>query len=310
MEIEIYEKCLELVIKNIKQPLQKEIIEILAISILALMLKNPKRTLEKMPSILQELTILADNRSVLEISHDELNNYQEDENLKYSDACVTRSLKINEETGEIKETKNLHISLKSENTVTLIQKTTHELTHLLRFKGIEQKGDYIHIKDGISIARFNLKTASLKRKHYHLEEGIVEKYTVEAMKDLYKFVNDNPSLTVTQPLLKKYVAKFPSLEDFSCYPLQTNLLMLLCNNKNFEQALEASFDEEVMPSSVSVYYNNVIGSPSAFSSLSKKIDTIANQIQRNETEPKSKELLEDIYRDTAIFLMKSKVKKY
>lgn len=214
MEIEIYEKCLELVIKNIKQPLQKDIIEILAISILALMLKNPKRTLEKMPSILQELTILADNRSVLEISHDELNNYQEDENLKYSDACVTRSLKINEETGEIKETKNLLISLKSENTVTLIQKTTHELTHLLRFKGIEQKGDYIHIKDGISIARFNLKTASLKRKHYHLEEGIVEKYTVEAMKDLYKFVNDNPSLTVTQPLLKKICSKISKFRRF------------------------------------------------------------------------------------------------
>lgn len=308
METEIYEKCKQLITKNVKHAINEDTLEILITSILTLMLKNPQRTLEKMPSILQELNILADERSVLDIAHEELNNYQEDDFLKYGDACVTRSLSINEETDEIQEQRSLLISLKSKNAVTLVQKTTHELTHLLRFKGIERKEDCINIKDGISINRFNLNTKSLKRKHYNLEEGIVEKYTEETVTDLYHFLIDNHALIETHPFLKRYVTEFPVAAELTRYPLQTNLLSILCDNKNFEQALNASFDEDITPSSVATYYNSIMDSPSAFSRLSKKVDVIINQMQQNKMTSETEEMLRDIQRDSSIFLIKSKTK--
>lgn len=302
METEIYEKCQNLIKNNIKQSLNEKTTDILTAATLALMLKNPERTLQKLPSIFQELTIFADNRSVLEICHEELGNYQEDEFVKHGKAAVTRALSYDEETGAIQEQRNLLLSLQEFNAYILIEKTIHELTHLMRYKEIEQTKGIIKIRNGININKFNPATNTLKRKHFHLEDGIVERYAKEAAKELYDFLMNNPELTRKYPLLKRYIKNFPLMEEVNHYTISETILNNLCADRYFRQTLDASFEEDITPPSVITYYNNVLNSATAFGRLSKNIDKLATSTEESEL----RTAIQEVQLDTAIFLSKSK----
>lgn len=300
--------CKNLLVNNIKCEVSEEVIEVLTIATMALILSNEDIAYDRLPKIFQELNIYADNKSVLEISHEKLNNHMEDDSLVNSDAAVTRSLGINDETGEISEQRSLIMSLSAlangGGIINMIEKVTHELIHLMRFGGIVQNNNVLNIKDGISTARFNMDTNVVKRKHYNLEEGIVQFYTLIALQRLYSFIEkENVS---DNRLLSKFKKGYSSY-NFNCYIMQVQLLEELAKDSTFKRLLDNTFEEDKTPSELALYFNEVMGDGSAFSSLSREIDRFYEGFSAN-SDTSIRASLEKIQMD--ILKFKSKIKTY
>lgn len=218
---------------------------------------------ERLSKIFQELNVFADNKSVLEISHEKLNNHMEDDSLINSDATVTRTLAIDDETGEISEQRSLIMSLSA----------------LANGGGITKNNNVVSIKDGISTARFNMDTNIVKRKHYNFEEGIVQFYTLMALEKLYRFIEkDNVSDNM---ILNKFKKGYPSY-DFNCYIIQVQLLEALTKDAKFKRLLDYTFEEEQTPAQLALYFNDVMGDGSVFTSLSKEIDNFYDNFHSSE----------------------------
>lgn len=300
--MELINKCRELVKNNIKDTVDENVIEYLTLSIVALKLTLPENITSKLPSILNKLNIYALNKTVLDIAHDELGNYMEDNSLSHADAAVTRSLKIDDESKTIDEDWNLLISLKkNKETHEMIGKIIHELIHLLRFNGITQEGNNIKLLDGISNASITLEPLTVKRKHYYLEEGIVQTYTNMAMKTLYEYLNNSK---IKNNIVEEYIKEMKNY-NYSDYLLETEIIKLLSNNNHINNLLLETFNEKNIPSSLANYYNNVMDDNTAFTRLSRKLDNVSNSVRDNEIEINFKELSNEI----KMFLMKSQIKK-
>ena len=300
--MELINKCRELVKNNIKDTVDENVIEYLTLSIVALKLTLPENITSKLPSILNKLNIYALNKTVLDIAHDELGNYMEDNSLSHADAAVTRSLKIDDESKTIDEDWNILISLKkNKETHEMIGKIIHELIHLLRFNGIKQEGNNIKLLDGISNASITLEPLTVKRKHYYLEEGIVQTYTNMAMKTLYEYLNNSK---IKNNIVEEYKKEMKNY-NYSDYLLETEIIKLLSNNNHINNLLLETFNEKNIPSSLANYYNNVMDDNTAFTRLSRKLDNVSNSVRDNEIEINFKELSNEI----KMFLMKSQIKK-
>lgn len=261
----------KLILDNYQGELDDRVLDIMSIAVMTLYLKDAKLAEEKLPSILQNIIVYAEDRSVLEIAHDRLNNYQNDEYLKDSKAGVTRCLDVDEEDNSISEKRALLIDTQDfrENTVMIIHNVVHEFTHLYRFGGVENNENEIKVYDGISLSRYNKIKKTLTRKHYQLEEGIVQRYTHQALDLLYEFL-DGEKLENDSPL---YIFRrnYPSQYD-DCYLVQTTLLDYLCNDKEFSDCVDRSFYDIVFPSHVANYYNSVMDSSTSFSFFSRNLD--------------------------------------
>ena len=298
--MELINKCRELVKNNIKDSVDESVIEYIALSIMALKLTLPENITSKLPKILNKLNIYALNKSVLEIAHDELGNYMEDDSLSHADAAVTRSLKIDDEAKTIDEDWNLLISLKkNKQTHEIIGKIIHELVHLLRFNGIKQEGNNIKLLDGISNASITLEPLTVKRKHYYLEEGIVQTYTNMSMRTLYEY-----SKNIKNPILEEYKKEMKQY-NYSDYLLETEIIKLLSSNNNINNLLLESFNEKNMPSSLANYYNRIMDDNTAFTRLSRKLDNVSNSVRDNDIELNFKDLGQEV----KLFLSKTKIKK-
>jgi hypothetical protein len=188
---ELLIKSKDLVNNNLKDTVDSHTLELMQYAVCGLLLTIPEVTIERLPKILNELDIYAKDKSVLDIAHEDLENYSEDDLLKYSDACVTRSLFIDDETKEITEKRSLLVSLKFGcSDFQRIFKINHELIHLLRFFGIVQSDEKLRIRDGISVSNYNINTNELKRRNYFFEEGIVQTFNNKAMRNLAEYLID------------------------------------------------------------------------------------------------------------------------
>ena len=68
----------------------RETIDLIAASIMGIFIDRGQSALDLIPEILRKTNIISDNRSVLEVEHQVLNNYKEDKQLVNAKACVTR----------------------------------------------------------------------------------------------------------------------------------------------------------------------------------------------------------------------------
>ena len=271
--------CKNIVLSNIKNDVDEEVVEILTIATMGLVLSQGKMALERLPKIFQELDIYAEHKPVIDIAHEKLNNYSEDAQLCHSDAAVTRSLGFDDDTMKFeKEKRSLIMSLSAlhkDGIINVIEKVTHELIHLMRFGGVQDGEKITTIKDGISSGRFYKENHSIKRKHYNLEEGIVQFYTLESLKSLYDFIeNEDVSESTYLSLFKKGYKK----HNFVVYIFQVGILKTLCTNSRFRELLDYTFEEESSPSQLALYFNDVMGDGSAFTCFSKHIDTIVESV--------------------------------
>lgn len=299
---DLYGLCLELVRKNTKVE-NIELQETLAISVLAIYLFDEKLVLEKLPKILQELDIIAEEKTVIDIAHEKLGNYQEDEHLKNSNACVTRALEIDEESGQTKEKKTLIISLLNikENQIKLIDLFTHKLFHLLRFGGIKENDTSITTIDGIAVNRYNKEKRTLKRKNYNLEEGIVQKSNNDAIEMLKEELSKEKDLNDTLKEIKRKIKNYKN----NSYQLEVFLLEFLYNSPAFKNLVKQTFYEQKTPSDLALHFNEVLKDNSAFTSFNKNLDELVVLATNEETADLAIKRLEELRRKIQEYLMKS-----
>ena len=244
---ELFENCKKLILDNYKGHINDSSLEAMTIAVMALCLKNEKRTLDKLPKILQNIEIFAEDKSVLEIAKNNISTFSDEMVDGNIGACVIRGFGTDDDTGEIYEEKCLVVSTVNlnDNPSDVIMKITHELTHLLRDQKFEADGKSIKTKNGISIVRVrDLSTGEKKTKHFYFEEGIVQRYTNQALDILREFVykeelDDNS-------LLKRFRNDYPS-KVRSAYDLQVQIVDTLCKDKQFDDAVvyDAYFNFDV-----------------------------------------------------------------
>lgn len=275
--MDILDLCRNIISNNTKKQINNEIIDILSYSILAIILTKQEIAIKKIPKILKELNIYAEEKSVIDIAHEKLSNYNEDQYITNYEACVTRTL-LFDNNNFLKENKTLIISLQQKDNFNLIRNIIHEFMHLLRVISIEQNNDNYKIRNGISITYYNSTTEKLKRKHYYIEEGIVQYYTNIALSNLNTYIIDNK---INTPIANEFIKKMKKY-DYSDYLFQTTLIKKLCEDKTFSNLLDETFIDNSNPPKVITYYNDIFNSPCAFTDLSKEIDIISNSIKENE----------------------------
>ena len=269
------ERCKEMVQNNISKPLDEETLEIMQYVVAALVLVKEKVAIEKLPSILKELDIYAENKTVLEMAHEYLQNYQEDNDLAHGDACVCRSLLFEEDGSLVKEKRTLLISTSENDDIfEIIEKLVHEFMHLLRFGGIEKSGEDHKIRDGISVTYYNPKTGKSRRKHRDLEEGTVQKYTNEALHALANLLREEHVETI---ISKKFL-KGHCTSKFTTYLIERTIIEKLCQSPEFNKLLDESFTDHTMPSPAIKYYNTVMRSSMAFADLERQMEAIKENI--------------------------------
>ena len=152
---ELFESCKKLILDNYKGHINDLSLEAMTIAVMALCLRNEKRTLDKLPKILQNIEIFAEDKSVLEIAKNNISTFSDEMVDGNIGACVIRGFGTDDDTGEIYEEKCLVVSTVNlnDNPSDVIMKITHELTHLLRDQKFESDGKSIKTKNGISIVR-------------------------------------------------------------------------------------------------------------------------------------------------------------
>ena len=218
---ELYEKCQSLVDKNLKGNVDKENLNILYASVLAIFLLKPELTLKKLPNILNSLNLIVGDKSVLNLAIDNIEGIDDTEILKSAGAVITRSINYDEETGNISLDNYLILSKdnKRVNKAEALMKITHELFHFLRQGSITKNDKEIKDIEGISIYTFNLEAKVLKRKHMRVEEAIVQSYTNEALNLLKDYLNNN-NINDFLKGLQKELSNF----SYDAYDLHLNIL--------------------------------------------------------------------------------------
>ena len=302
MEI-LFKKCKKLIIDNVNESLDEYVIDLLALSTCGLMLFDQELTEKLLPSILKKLNIYVTNDTVLDVAHNVLNNYMEDDSLKTSNAAVTHAFKVSDDEGiiSIDDIKfNLIISLKkinNENIAKMIKTIIHEFIHLYRHGGHSVKGKDIIVRDGIGVAYFNTETNSLKRKHECFEEGIVEKYARDIIELLKNYCKDSKyNITLLNTFVKD-IKKYDYMKE--SYTNNVAIIENLAKDNKFNILLLQSFKELNTTPELIFYFNSVMGSSTAFTLFSKLLDNCLN------SEKFEEELLKEIIDTIKLFLSKS-----
>ena len=270
---ELYNAAQQLILNNYKEELEPLVLDILTISVMSLLLRNEKLTIERLPRILNEITIYAEDKSTLEISQSRLGNFQEDDLLSNTCACSQRVVTFSEDEKDVTEKAYLIIStgVLADNIVETIGKCTHEFTHLLRRGSIKIKDDILYATDGIKTTAINSKTNQRKNKHFYLEEGIVQRYTIQALDMLHEFIKkDSGAKSYTINCFKRnYPKRFSNP-----YAICTDLLDQLCEDNNFNILVDETFyPSEETPELISYFNSLVGGNASLFTNFSRDLDT-------------------------------------
>lgn len=305
----LFKNCQKLITDNYQGSIDEVSLEVLTIAVMALVLRNEKRALDRLPLLLQKIEVYAEKDSVSNIAKKNISSFNDtiiDDEIV---ACVIRGFGKNDETGEVCEDKCLIVSTINldDNPSDIIMKVTHELTHLLRDKEFITDGTSLKMRNGISIVRIkDISVGDKKIKHFYFEEGIVQRYTNQALDMLHEFIAG-----VELPegsLLARFKRDYPDKVGLA-YDLQVQIVDTLCRDKQFDEAVDASFDEDVAPARLAVYFNDVMGDGTAFTSLSKDMDLCFAELKSGNI-AKTDETYARALTRVSKFLKKEKVKKW
>lgn len=273
---ELLKKSEEILTNNIGCYLDPKTKEILTLSILGVILVKGKEAIDKFPEVLKTLTVISDNRSVIDIAHQELGNYNEDKELSLADACMTRTIEY--KNGNIEEERTLIVSLLGERESTVISQVAismHEFFHLLRFGKVEkiQSGFIIH--DGISYAMVDDRLNIKRRKHFYIEEGIVENNTKEGVDQLKIFLQDyNVKHSPVIESCKK--ALLQGTYEYHGHEMAKELVASLYRDPEFKDKANNKEGLYSRPSALAKYFDSIVGFGS-FNAFSKSFDELVYQ---------------------------------
>ena len=273
---QIYQMCLDLVKANTKC-VNPETKEILASSIFSLFLLKGNIILHKMPDILNNLTIYSDNRSVREVYFDEISKKNDSSHLRNAVACVTREYHFKGNVGT--EKRSLIIPRKNieENPITTVEKTTHELVHLLRFGDLKREGNTVILQEGIATKKYNDVAHTKSFKNIILEEAIVQDIAKKAVEVMLSY-----SGQIASPLMMKMNQSKASYHS-TIYEAHVILLNYFLRDEIFQKIV----DETMLTKSgikLENYYNSIMKDDEAFKRLNYCYNALDQAIETNQAE--------------------------
>jgi len=268
----------EIVQANVSKEVDAQLVELISLAMSALMLLKPIKTIEKMPSILKDLDIIADNRSVLDIAHEELEDYMEDEMLKNSSSAVIREIVVDDDIGEILEKRHLVVSLKKFDYTEIFCKLIHEFVHMLRFFDVSFDDNKIVSHSGFVTAEYDCDTGTMRRDNYYFEEGVVQFFTNEAIDLFIDYVKCNEK-EAGDCLSKLDMKKINACKKG--YILQTSLVSEAANDDQFRILLDDSFNSFENCTSLIKYFNQKLESETAFDYFSKILENTYISLIKN-----------------------------
>ena len=275
---ELYGKVQELILNNYKGTLDNETLDILTVSIMALYVKNPEMVKERMPIILNKIDILAGKEKVSKYILDKYPNYPWNAISDSESAMVVRALSTQDKKAEEDWTMAISTNEDKINLVDIIGKTIHELTHLLRFGGIEETKREIIVRDGICTTRVDKKKGKTKKDNYSFEEGIVEKHSKETIENFYEYITSEEDLSFSKTL-DSFKQNFNG-EYNNVYILEVSLIELLCSNPKLKELFDDTFNPTSGYPEVITYYDQLSNMRGAFSLLSNGLDRVQEQVNK------------------------------
>ena len=271
---ELYQKIQELVLEIYQGSLDSKTLDIVTIAVMALYVKNPEMVLERMPNILKRLDILAGKEKVSTYIMNKHPNYPWNSISDSESAMLVRAL--NTETKPATEDWTMAISTNEDkiDLVDIIAKTIHELTHLLRFGGIEESKREIIVKDGICTARVDKKRGTVTKDHYSFEEGLVEKHSKDTIEHFYEYLKSEKDLSFS-PILQRFKRKFNGKFE-NVYVFEVSLIETLCMNPKIKELFEETFEISNETPRVITYIDEVSKQRGTFSLLSNGLDRLSD----------------------------------
>lgn len=273
----LYKKCRNLVRENIPY-CNGEVLNILTLSVLSLMLTLGEENIKNLFNKLRTLHIYSDNRSVIDVAHKELDNYENDDDLKFAVAALIREVYY--KNNKPYEIRSLIIPRKNinNNPIEVVEATTHELVHLLRYGDTYVSSGCILTNDGIASKKINCSTGEVFHKNRILEESIVQKYAKDSTNALLEYLSSVQTFNGTINKMKKNKDSYESL----IYDIPVHLLERFLDDSSFKGLVDATFISR-SPKDLSRYFNMVMEDDYSFTKLSDAFDLIFFCIQNNDT---------------------------
>ena len=256
-----------------------------------------------MPKILQGLKIYSDDRDVLEVLRQEESSHVDTNHLKNAVACVSREYYFQDEKAI--ENRSLIIPKESisENPIAAVEKTAHELVHLLRFGKIYKKDDVVYIEEGIATKMNHTKLKKLSAQNQALEEAIVQDAAKKGVELLLEY-----SKEITNSCLMRRMDYSKSSYHSKLYEAHVILLNQLFDDSYFKRLIDESFYRDNLET-IARYYNTVMRRESAFDDLNAYYDQMDLAIDDDDTD-RAISAVHRIVREIAIFLSNQKIYHY
>lgn len=283
----LYQKCINIVVLNtdIKD---KETIELLATSIMAILLYCGPQVISKIEKKLKEYQVISDDRSVSEILDKKDIDIEEEysNNIK---ACVDKS--YIRKNGIVTETNTLIIpkQTKKEDTIDSLERATHELFHIIREEDTIMSPQQVEIIEGVMNKKISFVERTIKSRNEFLEEAIVQKSAKESIQMLLEYLaNEDTSYSSLHTRIKKECRNYES--HFYC-EIVYYLEQLLKSNQ-IKEIMKDTFQKSDSKA-LSHYFNEIMDDNSAFGKLSILFDRIEKEIEKEDTDYEKLQLYRD-----------------
>lgn len=269
----LYNNCQRIVSRNTKVK-NGDVSCVIALSLLSLYLTLDSSITKKIPSILKKLNIYSDSRSVLEIAHQELKKFNVDGDLSYAISSVVRN--VNYKGNKVSIDRNMIIPCQNihSDPIKFIEKTTHELIHLLRFGDVYSDSEKIELHDGVAIKTIDKRSGRVSTKNKMLEEAIVQEYAKNATQALLEYL---ATADIDSCIVRDVVRKSKGYKS-TIYDIPVHLLEEFLKDGFFSSLVKDTFYNNSV-SQIEFYFNAVFNSNCAFSNVSSAFDNVFSAIQ-------------------------------
>ena len=250
--------------------------EILAASILSLFLLKGNDILTKMPELLQHLTIYSDQRSVQEVIHQEMSPSTDTTHLDHAIACICREYQFHGNKGFEKRSLIIPKNSYLDNPIQVIEKTTHELVHLLRFGDMYRQDGIIYLPEGIA-TKIHKPIQNTRNYQYQvLEEAIVQDTALKATNLLLSYSDE-----ITNSSIIRRMNQRKNHYHSNIYEAHVILLNQLMEDTVFKQLVDDTMKRKTS-TYLSYYYNSKMKDKNAFDRLNYFFTMMDNAIEHDQ----------------------------
>ena len=248
---------------------EEELQEILAISLIAVILLKGERALQKLPTLLQSLRISYDDKTIkdqekkkcMERSH---HNY----GVIYNDTCFKGY--------SILEEKHLLIDKKHDYETGLIKELVYSFLKELRSFPPKHDEDFLEKRTGISVCRRGIFDKEDHKTNEALEEALEEYETKQAMEALFEFLDQKKlESSVVEKLYQERNANYLYI-----YSIYVHFLEQLMNDNILKNTLLNPETEKDVKKGI-YYYNTMMEDEGAFAKLNRLFQRLKEALEKN-----------------------------